>query len=127
MDPRGEYLENYRCVDGCQKLNTSTKAVYVTQLSDALIIQLNIFKYVDGISKKFIPNLSIDEEISLWGHYTSEVNVNNTWFLISDTRILMQQKLHCNSSDTSAPYILIYKKKKFSGSSTKLIKWCHRS
>ena len=58
MDPRGEYLENYRCVDGCQKLNTSTKAVYVTQLSDALIIQLNIFKYIDGIGKKFIPNLS---------------------------------------------------------------------
>ena len=66
MDPRGEYLENYRCVDGCQKLNTSTKAVYVTQLSDALIIQLNILKHIDGISKTFIPNLSIDEEISLW-------------------------------------------------------------
>ena len=29
-DPRGEYLENYRCADGCQKLNTSTKGVYVT-------------------------------------------------------------------------------------------------
>ena len=68
MDPRGEYLENYRCVDGCQKLNTSTKAVYVTQLSDALIIQLNVFKYIDGISKKFFPNLSIDDEISLWGN-----------------------------------------------------------
>ena len=65
MDRRGEYLENYRCVDGCQKLNTSTKVVYVTQLSDAFIIQLNIFKYIDGISKTFIPNLSIDEEISL--------------------------------------------------------------
>ena len=66
MDPRGEYLENYRCVDGCQKLDTSTKAVYVTQLFDALIIQLNIFKYIDGISKTFIPNLSIEEEISFW-------------------------------------------------------------
>ena len=50
------------------KVNTSTKAVYVTQLSDAPIMQLNIFKYIDGISKKFIPNLSIDEEISLWGN-----------------------------------------------------------
>ena len=76
---------------------TSTKAVHVTQLYDALIIQLNIFKYIDGISKKFIPNLIIDEEISLWGkrmilsgvifhegeqshcrHYASGVNVNNT-------------------------------------------------
>ena len=37
MDPRGEYLENCRSADGCQKLNTSTKAVYLTQLSDALV------------------------------------------------------------------------------------------
>ena len=38
------------------------------QLSDALIIQLNIFKHTDGISKKSIPNLSIDEEISCYGN-----------------------------------------------------------
>ena len=68
MDPRVEYLENYRYVNGCQKLNTATKAVYVTQLSDALIRQVNIFEYVDGINKKVIPNLSIDEEISLWSN-----------------------------------------------------------
>ena len=30
-------------------------------------MQLNIFKYIDGIIKMFIPHLSIDEEISLWG------------------------------------------------------------
>ena len=32
--------------------------------------QLNFFKYIGGvtISKKVIPNLSIDEEISLWGN-----------------------------------------------------------
>ena len=67
MDPRGEYLENYSC-DGSQKLNTSAKGVYVTQLSGALIIQLNIFKYIGGINKNVIPNLSIDEEIVLWGN-----------------------------------------------------------
>ena len=67
MDPRGEYLKNYKC-DGCQRLNTSTKAVYVTQLSGALIIQLNIFKYIGGINKKVIPNLSIDEEVVIWGN-----------------------------------------------------------
>ena len=50
MDPGREYLENYRCADGCQKLNTSTKAVYVTQLSDTLIVQLNIFNYYMMIS-----------------------------------------------------------------------------
>ena len=33
--------------------------------------------------------------------------------MISDTRILRQQKLQCNSRDTSVPYILIYKKNSF--------------
>ena len=42
--------------------------VYVTKLSDALIIQLNIFKYIAGISKKGSTNLSIDEEILPWGN-----------------------------------------------------------
>ena len=73
--------------------------------------------------------MSIDEGISLWnnrmvlsgvifhegeqspcGHYTSAVNVDNTWFLISGTRILRQQKLLCSSRDIYVPYILIYKK-----------------
>ena len=68
-----------------------------------LIIQLNIFKYSGGISKKFVPNLSIDKEILLWvnrmvlsgviyhegeqshcGHYTSGVKVYTTWFLKID-------------------------------------------
>ena len=40
IDPRREYLKNYRCANGYQKLNTLTKAVYVTQLCDAQIIQL---------------------------------------------------------------------------------------
>ena len=44
-------------------------------------------------------------------HYTSGVKLNNTWFLISDTGILKQQKLHCNSRDTSVPYILICKRR----------------
>ena len=74
--------------------------------------------------------MSIDEEISLWGnrmvlsgviyregeqshcgHYASGVNMDNTWFLISDTRILRQQKPQCSSRDISVLYILIYKKK----------------
>ena len=63
MYPKEEYVQ---CVDRCQKLNTSTKAGYGTQLPYALIIELTKhFKYIDGISKKFIPNFSTDEEISL--------------------------------------------------------------
>ena len=49
-------------------MNTPTKAVYVTHLSDALIVEVNIFKCGGSISKKVVPNLSIDEEISLWGN-----------------------------------------------------------
>ena len=93
MDPRGEYLENCRCAD----------------------MQLNIFKYSCSISKKVVPNLSIDKEISLWGnrmvlcgviyhegeqsycrHYTLVVKVDNACFLISDIRILRKQKLQCS-------------------------------
>ena len=126
----GGYLENHLCADGCQKLNPSTKAVYVTELSDALIIQLKIFKYSDGISKNVVSSFTIDQEISLWGnrmalfgiiyhegeqshcgHYISRVKVNNTYFFISDTRILRKQKLQCSSKDISVPYILIYEKR----------------
>ena len=44
-------------------------------------------------------------------HYISGVNLGNTWFLISDTRILRQQKLQCNSRNIIVTYILICKKK----------------
>ena len=64
MDPMGEYLKNYRCANGCQKFNASAKAVCFTQLSDTLIIQVNIFKYSGVINNKVVPNLRIDEEIS---------------------------------------------------------------
>ena len=88
IDPRGEYLEKYRRVDGCQKLNTSTKAVYVTQLSDALIIQLNIFKYIDGVSKKFILDLSIDEEL-----HSGQKN-GSFWYYLSLGRTVSLQTLY---------------------------------
>ena len=88
IDPKGEYLENYRRVDECQKLSTSTKTVYATQLSDALIIQLNIFKYIDGISKKFIPDLSIDEELHL-----GQKN-GSFWCYLSLGRIVSLQTLY---------------------------------
>ena len=44
------------------------------------------------------------------GHYTFGVKVGNTWSLISDTRMLRQQKLQCSSKDISVPYILIYER-----------------
>ena len=60
IDLRGEYLANYRCVGECQKLDISIKVVYFMQLSDALIMQINIFKYIDGFGKTFIPNLMLN-------------------------------------------------------------------
>ena len=74
--------------------------------------------------------MSIDKEIVLWGntmvlsgviyheghqsdceHYTSEVQMDNTWFFISDTTVLRQKKFQCNSRDVSVPYILIYERR----------------
>ena len=114
IDPRGEYLENYSC-DGCQILNISTKVVYVTQLSGALIIQLNIFKCIRSISKKVIPNLSVNDEIVLWGNTIVLSGVimrgNNLtvdimhqefrWIIlfIRDTAVLRQKKFQCKLRD----------------------------
>ena len=126
IDPRGEYLENYRC-DGCQILNISTKVVYITQLSSALIIQLNIFKCIRGINKKVIPNLSVNDEIVLWGNTVVLSGVimrgNNLtvdiihqefrWIIlfIRDTTVLRQKKFQCKSRDVSFPYVLIYERR----------------
>ena len=37
--------------------------------------------------------------------------MDKTWFLISDTRNLRQQKLQCSPRDISVPYMLTYKKR----------------
>ena len=63
-ESKRRYLERYNCVDGCQKLSTSTEVVHVSQWCEELIMQLNIFKCMCGISKK----LSISEEISFVGN-----------------------------------------------------------
>ena len=36
-------------------------------------------------------------------HYTSEVQMDKTWFFISDTTVLRQKKFQCNSRDASIP------------------------
>ena len=60
----------------------------------------------------YIPVLFImRENIIIADIFISGVNMNNTWFLISGTRVLRQQKLQCSSRDISVPYILIYKKR----------------
>ena len=48
-------------------MNTLTKVAHVTQVSDTLIIQLIISKYIDDINEKVVPNLSIDDETSVLG------------------------------------------------------------
>ena len=131
MNPHGVPLKDYRCDrPTCQLVNSSTQAVSVTHISDMFIIQLGIFQFVDGISKKIIPRLNIDEEIHIWdtmtlhaiiyhqgeqansGHYTSAVKINDSWFMISDSIVSNQDvKLSCSAEDTSVPYVLIYKKK----------------
>ena len=45
------------------------------------------------------------------GHYTSEIQMDNTWFFISDRTVLRQKTFQCNSRDISIPYILIYERR----------------
>ena len=130
QNPHVMLLSDYRC-DRCNIIGTSSKAVCITHLSDVLIIQLCIFKFRNGVIKKLRPTLHINEEISLWGntmtlhaiichegelansgHYTSNVKVNDQWYLISDSFVTQQQpQLTYTKRDASVPYILIYKKK----------------
>ena len=120
MDPRGEYLE---------KLNASIKTVYVTQLSEVLIMQLNIFKYSVGISKQVVLNLSINKEILLRGNrmvlsglkmrenslianitHQELIKVDNTWFL--ERKLCMIRKegkkaMHDNLDDKQKEHLKI--------------------
>ena len=114
MDPRGDYLEHYRCADGCQKLEYINKDSTYHTVIWCTNCTTKHFQISGDINRKFVPNLSINDEISLWGnrmvlfdiichsgHYTSRVKVNNTWLLIYDTRILRKQKLLCSSKHIS--------------------------
>ena len=45
------------------------------------------------------------------GHYTSRIQMDNTWFFISDIRVLRQKKFQCNSRDISVACTQIYEKR----------------
>ena len=129
MDPRGKLLQDYRC-DRCHRVNTTTKAVYPTQVFDILLIQLNAFRFIYGTVRKVTPNVNIDQEISLWGnlmtltgiiyhegdqpnygHYTCGVRIEDAWYLISDTVVLRNHKVTSMQGASSVPYIIVYKKR----------------
>ena len=79
-------------------------------------------------SKRVLPSLITDKEISLWVNrmvlsgvdmrenslivdiYQKLIKVDCTWFLINNTRVLWQQKLLCSSKDISFLYLLTYEK-----------------
>ena len=39
----------------------------ITETSQMLIIQLSLFRYVNGAVLKVTPNLNINDEITVWG------------------------------------------------------------
>ena len=61
-----ELLKGYQC-DKCKTWNTSMKRDSISQTSDILILTLKLFKTVDdfGTTVKIIPNLNIQDELSL--------------------------------------------------------------
>ena len=122
------HLPDYRC-EGCQSVGFCYKTNSICHLPDILIITLSFFKPVkDGFVQKFIPNLIINDSISLYGknldlfgivyysgqtmnsgHYTSALNLNGAWYTINDDQISKGARLISLSSDGTVPYILIYK------------------
>ena len=77
----------------------------------------NSFKYEGGTRKFHLGKqngtvvIYQEGEQSHYGYYcTSDVKIDNTWFLISDSRILRQHKLQCNTKDINVPQMLSYKK-----------------
>ena len=106
--PRWEYLEKGRSEDGCQRLNTSSIVLYLPQLCTCYAtknFQISWCYQVEGY-----PQLEYWQGNFTWGkqNYTarcylswgrtvscgyciSGFQVDNTWFLISDARILRQK------------------------------------
>ena len=121
-------IPGLRC-ESCQTRGNCYQTSTIFSLPDILIIQLALFSYVDANNtEKIIPNMNLDETLSLFGktltlhgiiyhsgpntnsgHYTSAVRLNDTWYTINDERISEGVKLYCVSTDTTVPYILIYK------------------
>ena len=88
-----------------KKVIALNESIQFTELGDFMIIRLKIFTYENGNETKYIPNMTIDQGIHkydyfdlqgiIWhhgqsadfGHYTSNVKVNNIWYCINDTTI----------------------------------------
>ena len=122
------HLPDYRC-EGCQSVGFCYKTNSICHLPDILIITLSFFKPVtDGFLQKFIPNLIINDSISLYGknldlfgivyysgqtmnsgHYTSALNLNGASYTINDDQISKGARLISLSSNGTVPYILICK------------------
>ena len=110
----------YRC-DNFDHENTCEKVDLINGLADALIINLKIFSYdlIRNRMTKTIPKVKINREIKdLWrnwtfhsiicheglqahsGQYMCGVQVNDTFFFISDTRVVMEDMhLSCRQGD----------------------------
>lgn len=110
-----QLVPDYRC-DRCSSRGHCLKANTIVNTGDVLVIQLSIFKYINGISTKISPYINIDETISFYGntmslhgiiyhdgeqtnsgHYTAGVKLNGNWFTVSDALILNGIKLSCTS------------------------------
>ena len=121
---------DYRC-ENCNKKGFCTISSSITHIADVLIIQLIIFRYIGGTTKKVIPSVIIDNEIRvfddltlqgiIWhhgynantGHYTSSVIADYRWFSISDTDVHEGQRFHFSLNNYTVPYILVYKKRNY--------------
>ena len=132
-DPYGEFLQDYIC-SNCPTRTNATKSRTLFNVSDALIIQLVIFRYdqTTGSLKKLVPNLNIETEIENVllgtlklqaiiyhhgetpnsGHYSAVVKYDKQWYSVNDEHVTLinSEEFNCKASDKIVPYVLIFKK-----------------
>ena len=131
---RGTTMSGSKCEKCEQKgvLSEVSKANSVTDVSNILIINLKLFKFVNGIIKKRLPALKIDLELHHFntlelkgiiyhdgsyansGHYTCAVRPNEQWYTMNDETVSQGALFSTLDERSIVPYILIYEKKETS-------------
>ena len=120
---------DYKC-ENCKLEGHCQIATDITVSGDYLILHLKIYEEDNfGQRRKLFPEILIDSELSMhetfdlqgvishhgpswaYGHYTSDIRVNETWYHADDSTITPRESFQINSVDGQVPYVVVYKKR----------------
>ena len=133
-DPHGRPLDNLYNCDTCPFRTHAKESKTLFNISNCLIIQLNLFRYdpITYHSTKIALNLNIETKIenvllgtldlqaiifhhgdaANSGHYTANVKYGESWYSVNDHRVtpIQNDSFYCSVNDDIVPYLLIYNK-----------------